>query len=65
MNIVLLICLIIIWGAGLYGFQDDMDCGLFGRLYAALAHMAMAVITLAGVGGLLFLTFLTLKEFVA
>jgi hypothetical protein len=63
MNIVLLICVLIIWAASFYGFiTDDMGMGLFGRTWAAIAHGAVATIALVGFGGLLFVTGLTIKE---
>ena len=61
----LLCCVLIVWAASFYGFiTDDMGMGLFGRTWAAIAHGAMATLALAGLGGLIFVTWLAIKELV-
>lgn len=65
MTFILPICLVIVWGAMLYGFlSDDMDWGFFGRLYAALAHGAITILAMAAIGGLVAATILAFKELV-
>jgi hypothetical protein len=59
----LLCCVLIIWVAMIYGFCiDDMGMGYFGRIYAGLAHGAIATIALATLGGLIFVTSLAIRE---
>jgi hypothetical protein len=65
MNIIVLLCSLIIWASAFYGFiTDDMGMGLFGRTWAAIAHGAIALLALAGLGGLIFVTWLAIKELV-
>lgn len=63
MEFVLLACIFSIWAYALYGFiTDDMGMGLFGRMWAALAHGAIATLVLCAFGGLCFATALAIRE---
>lgn len=63
MNYLLLLCVIIIWAAVVWGFiVDDLDLGYFGRVWGAVAYGALAVLALGGIGGLIFITSLAIKE---
>jgi hypothetical protein len=63
MNVLLLLCVIIIWASVIWGFiVDDIGLGYFGRVWGALAHGAIAILALGGIGGLIFITSLAIKE---
>ena len=65
MNYIVLVCLGIIWTYSVYGFvTDNMGLGLFGRIWSAIAHGAIATLALALLGGLCFVTVLVFKEIV-